>query len=83
MPAIQIRNVPPEVYDKLKNSSRQHHRSIAGEVLAILEAALGIAGEYHTAASIEHSVESVRETIEHRYGKTQSSINDIREDRER
>ena len=41
MPKLSIKNVPDEVLDKLRERAARHHRSIQGELMALLAAALG------------------------------------------
>ncbi len=43
MPALLIRGLPPVLHEKLKEEARRHHRSMAGEALAVLEQSLGTA----------------------------------------
>ena len=40
MPNLSIKNVPGEVLDKLRERAAQHHRSLQGELMALLAAAL-------------------------------------------
>ena len=40
MAGLLIRDIPPELYERLKASAKQHHRSINKEALTILEAVL-------------------------------------------
>ena len=40
MPTLSIKNVPDEVLDKLRARAARHHRSIQGELMAVLSAAL-------------------------------------------
>jgi plasmid stability protein len=40
MPNLSIKNVPDEVLDKLRARAERHHRSIQGELMALLCAAL-------------------------------------------
>jgi len=40
MPNLSIKNVPSEVLDKLRERAARHHRSIQGELMALLSAAL-------------------------------------------
>ncbi len=82
MATLQVRNIPPDIYSRLKAASRTHHRSISGEVLAILESALGHGEEYGASTTIS-SIQSVREVIQQQYGKSESSVESIREDRDR
>lgn len=40
MPALTIKNVPNELYEKLKHSAAANHRSINSELISCLEAML-------------------------------------------
>lgn len=40
MPAITIKNIPEDLYNRLKHAAEVHHRSLNGELLHCLEAAL-------------------------------------------
>ena len=40
MPSLSIKNVPEDVVDRLRARARSHHRSLQGELMAILEEAL-------------------------------------------
>lgn len=42
MPNLSLKNVPAQVYDRLKSSARLHWRSINSEAIACLEDALQI-----------------------------------------
>ncbi|MBV6394222.1 MAG: hypothetical protein KPEEDBHJ_03475 [Anaerolineales bacterium] len=42
MVTLTIKNVPPEIYERIKIQAKNHHRSINGEVISILEKALSI-----------------------------------------
>ena len=38
--AITLKNIPDEIYDRLKTSAKIHHRSVNKEAIACLERAL-------------------------------------------
>lgn len=38
MPAVHVRDVPPEVLTALKRRARRHHRSLQGELRELLSA---------------------------------------------
>ena len=38
---LSVKNVPDEVMEKLRSRAKRHHRSLQGEVMAILEEATG------------------------------------------
>ncbi len=40
MVAVTLKNIPPEVYERVKQSARINRRSINSELLAIIEQAL-------------------------------------------
>ena len=37
---ITVKNIPPELYERLKQSAALHHRSINSEVIALIEASI-------------------------------------------
>ncbi len=37
MPTLYVENIPKELYEALRRRARERHRSIAAEVLALLE----------------------------------------------
>lgn len=80
MHAIQIRNVPDELYTRLKKVSKIHHRTMSGETLAILEKNLY---ETNSHDSLFSQISSVREEIRNTYGTSESSLKSIQEDRTR
>lgn len=40
MPAITVKNIPTDIYERLKKSASKNHRSINSEVITCLEKAL-------------------------------------------
>jgi plasmid stability protein len=42
MVTLTIKNVPPEIYERIKLQAKNNHRSINGEILSILEQAISI-----------------------------------------
>ena len=40
MPNLSIKNVPDEVLEKLRERAARHHRSLQGELMALLSSAL-------------------------------------------
>ena len=40
MPTITVKNIPPEIYQKLKQSANSSHRSINSEIIACIERAV-------------------------------------------
>jgi hypothetical protein len=41
MPAITLKNIPPELYERLKQSARANRRSLNSEILVCIERAIG------------------------------------------
>ncbi|MDH5694883.1 MAG: Arc family DNA-binding protein [Gammaproteobacteria bacterium] len=41
MPNITLKNIPDQLYSKLKQSAEAHHRSLNSEILYCVEKALG------------------------------------------
>ena len=37
MPSITVKNIPPELYERLKQSAKANHRSINSEIIACIE----------------------------------------------
>ena len=37
MPSITVKNIPDEIYDKVREQAQAHHRSINSEIIACLE----------------------------------------------
>lgn len=40
MPTITVKNIPEEIYEKLKKAAQTNHRSINSEVIACIERAV-------------------------------------------
>ncbi len=40
MPTITVKNIPPELYKKLKQHAETNHRSINSEIIACIEGAV-------------------------------------------
>lgn len=43
MPTLYIRDVPEELYERLRELAHRHHRSVTKEAIVILEEVLGAA----------------------------------------
>lgn len=74
---ISIKNVPPEKLERLKERAKRNHRSLQGELLALIDSAVG---SEKRAITLDELAENGR-----RLGlKTPSeSVQMIREDRDR
>jgi plasmid stability protein len=40
MPTITVKNIPPEVYTRLREAAKANHRSINSEIIACIEKAV-------------------------------------------
>lgn len=40
MPSITVKNIPPEIYEKLRRAAEISHRSINSEIIACIERAV-------------------------------------------
>lgn len=81
MHALQMRNVPDKLFERLKNESQKHHRSISHEALAILENHL-----FDTMSGKEDifsTINTLREEAAQQYGIDKPCAGTIREDRQR
>ena len=61
MPALTIKNIPEDLYNKLKQAAEQHHRSINSEVIICLKRSL-----FPTKVSPEqtlHNIQTLRAQI--------------------
>ena len=77
---ISIKNVPKAKVDKLKARAKRNHRSLQGELLALIDQATGMLPPPEGSVTIEQLVENGR-----RLGLSTSSesVRMIREDRDR
>jgi hypothetical protein len=41
MPTITVKSIPADLYERLKESARVHHRSINSEIIVCIERAVG------------------------------------------
>lgn len=80
MTTLTIRNLPTDVYERLKKRARQNRRSITQEAAFIIEDAVGMGD---APADLWRQVDKVREAIRRRYGVFSDSTPLVREDRQR
>jgi antitoxin FitA len=82
MATLYVENVPDDLYDALRKRAKDHRRSIAAEVLSLLEL------HVPTERELKVRKEAFRKLKEFRFARTgagelPSSLEMIREDRER
>lgn len=80
MATLTIRNISPELYDRLKERARRHRRSVSQEAAYLIEQALA---QPAAPGELWREVDRVRELIRSRYGSFPDSSALIREDRGR
>ncbi len=83
MPTLYVENVPKELYDGLRNRARRHRRSIAAEVLSLLEENIPTEKELRTRQEALRKLERLRFTKSVSETSFPSSEDMIREDRDR
>jgi plasmid stability protein len=80
MPTLTIRNIPAELYDRLKERARRNRRSTTQEAAVLIERALEQA---EAGPDPFAEVSRVREALRARYGSFPDSVDLVREDRDR
>jgi plasmid stability protein len=80
MPTLHVRNVPEDLYARLKESADARHRSLSAEVIALLEWALE--GSERNTASTLSSIQRRRSYSPAATGAPES-VQLLREDRGR
>jgi plasmid stability protein len=60
MATLYVENVPDELYEALRGRARSRHRSIAAEVLALLEENIPTAQELKARRTFLHKVDQLR-----------------------
>jgi plasmid stability protein len=61
MATITLKNIPEELYDRLKYFAKLHHRSLNSEIIYILEKSAGLAQE--DPEELRKQVEGFRERV--------------------
>lgn len=83
MPTLYVENVPKELYEALRGRARERHRSIAAEILALLEESIPTAKELKARQELFLKLERNR-TKKARSGALVPSTEEMqREDRSR
>ena len=81
MPTLYVENVPGELYEALRNRAKASRRSMAAEVIALLEQNVPTEKELRARRAFFMRMKKIREqNVE---GKFPSTEEMIREDRER
>lgn len=83
MPALYVENVPDELYRGLRKRAREHRKSIAAEVISLLERDIPTAAELKRRERFYRQMEKLRSHKPEALGPFPSAEQLIREDRER
>ncbi len=82
MPTLQVRELPEQIYQKLKEEARKQHRSLAQQ--AIMAMAKGLDVSLKPAERRKEVIASLRKkTAEINHYKLSDPVTMLREDRER
>ena len=60
MPTLYVENIPKELYEALRGRARERHRSIAAEVLALLEESIPTERELKARQELLRKLERMR-----------------------
>jgi plasmid stability protein len=80
MPILHVRNVPDDLYERIRRQARDHRRSISAEVITMLERAMD--GDGDTQAEILDHIQS-RRFYDPSENRAPDSTSLLREDRRR
>ena len=84
MATLYVENVPDDLYEALRNRAKARRRSIAAEVLALLEQNVPTAQELKARQALVHANSFERERRNKSSGRVFPSAEEmVREDRER
>jgi plasmid stability protein len=83
MATLYVEDVPDELYEALRRRARERHRSIAAEILSLLEENVPTAKELKTRRDLVRKLEKLRSSVAAQ-GRAFSSAEEMqREDRAR
>jgi plasmid stability protein len=83
MPTLYVENVPKDLYEALRGRARGRHRSIAAEVLALLEENVPTPKELKARRAFLRLAEEIRSKSVKGKALVRSTEELVREDRER
>ena len=82
MPSIQIRDLPEQIYSKIKNNAQKDHRSLSQQAIVTLKKGLGIdENPKERRRILVDQIMSRRVSFD--IAKLENPVNLIREDRDR
>jgi plasmid stability protein len=84
MPTLYVENIPDELYEALRQRARQHRKSMAAEILQLLEENIPTAAELKRRQQFLKKVEQLQtRSLKSSPQKFPSTEEMVREDRER
>jgi plasmid stability protein len=83
MPTLYVENIPDELYRGLRKRAREHRKSIAAEVISLLERDIPTAAELKRRERFYRQMEKFRSHKPQSRGPFATAEQMIREDRER
>jgi len=83
MATLYVENIPDDLYEALRNRARQHRKSLAGEVLSLLEENVPTAAELRRRRQFLTRVQRIRSQKRPVRGGFPTTEQMQREDRER
>ena len=83
MATLYVENVPDELYEALRKRAKQNHRSIAGEVISLLEERVPTAAVLEKRRAFYDYVKRLQSSRPPAPGPFASTEEMVREDRER
>lgn len=83
MPTLYVENVPRDLYEALRKRAKSQRRSIAAEVLSLLEDSIPTAKELRARRKLFKKLEKLRATPSPGRGPFPSAEEMLREDRNR
>ena len=82
MPSIQVRDLPEQIYNKIKNNAQKDHRSLSQQAIVTLKKGLGI-DENHKERRRILVDQIMSRRVAFDVAKLENPVNLIREDRDR
>ncbi|HEV2492278.1 MAG TPA: Arc family DNA-binding protein [Terriglobia bacterium] len=82
MPNLTVRNIPKDLYKRLKENARRNHRSLNAEIVGILGDEDGWIRRRLEIAAVLPGLDRAREELARKYGQLSDSVSLIREDRD-
>ena len=82
MPSVQVRDLPEQIYNKIKNNAQKDHRSLSQQAIVTLKKGLGI-DENHKERRRILVDQIMSRRVAFDIAKLENPANIIREDRDR